>query len=144
MEKTLEKVLAVLLVLGFLACVALATTNEVVLEWDAPTTNADGTPLTDLAGYKVYMSRIAGGPYTLLATLPVVPTEYDAIIHGSDTDEGNTVRFYFVCTAFDDKDKNQDGSPREPNESIYSNEVYKDLTFPWNTPAPVILRIRIQ
>lgn len=26
----------------------------VILTWEAPTTNADGTPLTDLAGYKIY------------------------------------------------------------------------------------------
>ena len=28
--------------------------------WDAPTTNADGTPLTDLAGYKVYYGPSSG------------------------------------------------------------------------------------
>jgi len=34
--------------------VAIATTGSVTLTWDAPTTNADGTPLFDLAGYKIY------------------------------------------------------------------------------------------
>lgn len=28
--------------------------------WDAPTTNTDGTPLTDLLGYKVYWSATSG------------------------------------------------------------------------------------
>jgi hypothetical protein len=27
---------------------------EVQLTWTSPTTNVDGTPLTDLAGYRVY------------------------------------------------------------------------------------------
>ena len=31
-----------------------ASVYSVTLAWDPPTTNADGTPLTDLAGYKVY------------------------------------------------------------------------------------------
>ncbi len=35
----------------------------VILTWDAPTTNSDGTPLTDLAGYKVYYG-LNSGNYT--------------------------------------------------------------------------------
>ncbi len=34
-------------------------TSSVMLSWDAPTTNEDGSPLTDLAGYKTYY-----GPYS--------------------------------------------------------------------------------
>jgi hypothetical protein len=30
------------------------------LAWDAPTTNADGTPLTDLAGFYVYYGTASG------------------------------------------------------------------------------------
>lgn len=110
--------------------------NEVVLEWTAPTTNSDGTVLTDLGGYRMYLSRSQGGPYTLLVNLPVAPTEYDAVIKGDPGDEGKTVRYYFVATAIDDK--------TPPNESAYSNEVYKDLTFPMVAPAAVILRIRAE
>ena len=33
------------------------STGSVTLAWDAPTTNLDGTPLTALAGYKVYYGR---------------------------------------------------------------------------------------
>jgi hypothetical protein len=36
------------------------------LTWTAPTTMADGSPLTDLAGYKVYWS-LDGGPMTYVA-----------------------------------------------------------------------------
>jgi hypothetical protein len=31
-----------------------ATADTATLSWQAPTTNADGTPLTDLAGYRIY------------------------------------------------------------------------------------------
>ena len=30
------------------------------LAWDAPTTNADGSPLTDLAGYRIYYGTSSG------------------------------------------------------------------------------------
>ncbi len=35
-------------------CVARNDSNSITLTWDKPTTNADGTPLTDLSGYKIY------------------------------------------------------------------------------------------
>ncbi len=35
-------------------------TSSVMLSWDAPTTNEDGSPLTDLAGYKTYYGPISG------------------------------------------------------------------------------------
>ncbi len=31
--------------------------GQAILSWTAPTTNEDGTPLTDLAGYKLYYSK---------------------------------------------------------------------------------------
>jgi hypothetical protein len=40
-----------------------ASAGQAVLSWDAPTTNEDGTPLTDLAGYKIYWGT-APGTYT--------------------------------------------------------------------------------
>ena len=33
---------------------------KTTLCWDPPTTNTDGTPLTDLAGYKAYSSQTSG------------------------------------------------------------------------------------
>ena len=40
------------------------------LEWVAPTKNVDGTPLTDLALYYVYVSPTAGAFSVVTATLP--------------------------------------------------------------------------
>ncbi len=34
--------------------------THVILTWEAPTTNEDGTALTDLAGYKVYYGQGSG------------------------------------------------------------------------------------
>ena len=36
------------------------STGSVTLSWDAPTTNSDGSPLSDLAGYKVYYGTSSG------------------------------------------------------------------------------------
>ncbi|BCS52366.1 hypothetical protein GSVR_06740 [Geobacter sp. SVR] len=73
------------------------------LAWD-PSTNQDGTPLSNLAGYKVHYGTTSG-TYTSVVTV----------------DQGNTAAvnisepgtYYFVVTALD-----SDG-----NESGYSQEV---------------------
>jgi hypothetical protein len=35
----------------------VGTGAQVLLSWDAPSTNGDGTPLTDLARYRVYIGQ---------------------------------------------------------------------------------------
>jgi hypothetical protein len=82
--------------------------NSVTLAWDAPTTNEDGTPLTDLAGYRVHYGS---SPQTYTQTV----------------DAGNVTRmtlqnlppgiYYFAATAYD----------LSRNESRYSNEVSHPL-----------------
>jgi len=44
----------VFVLIGFFLGLLIATAEcaDITLSWDAPTTNADGTPLADLAGYK--------------------------------------------------------------------------------------------
>jgi hypothetical protein len=44
------------LILG--GCVGVIEDQDgaVTLGWDAPTTNSDGTPLTDLLGYRIYVN----------------------------------------------------------------------------------------
>lgn len=93
-----------------------AKAADVSINWQAPTENIDGTPLTDLAAFKVYIgtesrnytqtisindpSRTSA---TATITLPVNPGE-------------NT--FYIAMTAIDD-----DG-----NESGYSNEITRVIS----------------
>lgn len=87
--------------------------KSAALSWDPPTTNADGTDLTDLAGYKVNY-RTDSTNYTSidvgLTTTPESP-EYtvDNLEPGS--------RYYFNVTAYD----------TSGNESGYSEEAYKDI-----------------
>jgi len=91
---------------GVFACQVYA--GDATLSWDAPTTNADGTPLTDLAGYKVYFGTASGN-------------------YGVPIDVGNVVTYivtglsegtkFFVVTAYD----------TSMNESEYSNEVSKTI-----------------
>jgi len=85
-----------------------AVSGNATLSWDAPTANADGTPLTDLAGYKIYYGTSPG--------------VYSAIV-----DAGNSTTYvvknltrgtyYFTVTAY-----NTSG-----NESSFSGEVRKTI-----------------
>jgi len=75
------------------------------LAWDAPTTNVDGSPLTDLAGYKVYVGT-APGTYGTSVNVGNVTTY---ILSGLTS--GQT--YYIAVTAYD----------YDNNESDYSNEV---------------------
>lgn len=81
--------------------------GQVSLNWVAPTQNVDGSPLNDLAGYRIYYGMSSrtysdvvdiGNPSTTSFVLEDVQGEY-----------------YFAMTALDG----------EGNESAYSNEVRK-------------------
>jgi hypothetical protein len=84
---------------------ALSLAASVQLSWQAPTTNADGTPLTDLAGYQVYYGPSSGN-YTV--TLDVGNTLSVSL---SGLTAGQT--YYFAVTAYDTSE----------NESARSTEV---------------------
>lgn len=82
--------------------------GRVTLAWDAPTTNIDGTPLTDLAGYKIYYGT-SSGYYTKSAD---VGNFTGAVI--SNLSQGT---WYFTVTAYDSSG----------NESTRSNEVSREI-----------------
>lgn len=87
-----------------------------ILRWVAPTENVDGTPLTDLAGYKIYVGETSR---TYDETIDIgLPTEDVYDYDGSAREPGP---YFFAMTAYD-----ADG-----NESALSNEVSKTLE-----PAP--------
>ncbi len=79
-------------------------TNNVLLAWDMPTTYVDGTPLTNLAGFKVYYGTVSG-------VYPQVIDIGDMTSYSSGTLGPGT--YYFVVTAYDSY-----GS-----ESEFSNEI---------------------
>ena len=84
------------------------SSNSATLTWDAPTTNADGTPLTDLAGYKIYYGT-SSGVYSVIIDVGNVTTfKVDGLSSGT---------YYFAVTAYDNS----------RNEGGYSNEVSKEI-----------------
>jgi len=82
--------------------------SSVTLTWDPPTTNEDGTPLEDLAGYKIYYGG-SSRDYTVSIDVGNVT------IYRIDNLPPGT--YYFAATAYD----------TSGNESDYSNEVSKML-----------------
>jgi hypothetical protein len=82
---------------------------NVTLSWIPPTTKADGTPLTDLAGYKIYFGGSSKN-YTQNIDVGNV-TSYTV----SNLSTGTV--YYFATTAYD----------ASSNESSFSNEVSKTI-----------------
>ena len=85
------------------------------ISWIAPTTNADGTPLTDLAGYRVYIGTAPGvyGVATATVVQPATTWPCGTLSNGQK---------YAVVTAFD----------LAGNESVRCSE----LPFVLDTIAP--------
>src|SRR5690606_2021147 len=87
---------------------SVAVNAPVDLQWDPPTENVDGSPLTDLAGYRIYYGT-SSRAYT-----EVVTASKDVTRHAVKLPSGE---YHFAMTALD-----ADG-----NESAYSNEVVKTV-----------------
>lgn len=80
-------------------------TASVGLEWEAPTTKADGTPLGDLSGYKILYGTTPGS-YSSSVNVGLSTTcTIDGLVTG-DT-------YFFVVIAYD----------ASGNESELSNEI---------------------
>lgn len=78
--------------------------NTLMLSWTAPTTNEDGTPLEDLAGYRLYYGT-QSGQYSQVVTVGSFTTA-----EISDLPAGT---YYVTVTAYD----------IYGNESDFSNEI---------------------
>ncbi|MBI4684808.1 MAG: PKD domain-containing protein [Nitrospirae bacterium] len=93
--------------------------STATLSWNAPTTNTDGTALTDLVGYRIYYG-ISSGAYTKAIDVGNVTTSViNNLIDG--------MTYYFAITAY-----NTIG-----NESAYSNEVSKTIESTDSTPPQI-------
>ena len=83
-------------------------TGSVTLAWEPPTTNEDGSPLIDLAGFRVYYGT-SSGDY-----IDVINVGYFSSCSLDSLDELPTDQaLYFSVTAYDSFG----------NESAYSNEI---------------------
>ena len=83
--------------------------GTITLAWDPPTTNTDGTPLTDLAGYKIYYGPTSGSYTNTLDVGNVTTSVVNNLTDG--------LTYYFTVSAY-----NSAGV-----ESSFSNEVSKTL-----------------
>jgi fibronectin type III domain protein len=93
--------------------------GQIRLSWERPTTNTDGTPLTDLAGYKLYYS-LTSRRYDFIKTLSNQTT-----CAVSGLEPGRT--YYVAVTAYD----------TSGNESHFSEEV--SVTAPATlSPIPML------
>jgi hypothetical protein len=92
----------------FAISVAGGSTNSATLSWNAPSQNTDGTPLIDLAGYKVYWGTSSGkyGNSRRIDNAGVTTYVVDGLGTGT---------YYFVVTALS----------RSGEESRFSNEASK-------------------
>ena len=99
-----------------------AMASSVGLSWTPPTTNEDGTPLLDLAGYTVY-GGTQPGQYSRSWSVSDASAVATAVTFTATEGE----RWYFVITASD----------FSGNESAYSNEVnqYFPTSEDLNVPA---------
>lgn len=123
------KKMMLILALVVLGCgpQAVQAANKTKLSWTAPTTNMDGTPLTDLGGYKVYC-----GPSSRVYTVSKdVGNVLEYLILGVVSKDGT---YFCAATAYD----------TTGNESAYSNEVSftLDYTAP-NPPGGIVPKITI-
>ena len=84
----------------------IANAAAVRLQWDSPTTNTDNSPLTDLAGFKIYYGTTSGS-YTNSVTI--------GVINNYVIDLPINTTYYFAATAIN----------LVSVESGYSNEVSK-------------------
>jgi len=82
--------------------------GSATVTWNTPTTNADGTVLTDLAGFRVHYGK-ATQSYSLIADIND-PDANSAVIEDLEADT-----WFFAVTAVD----------RNDNESAFSSEVSK-------------------
>lgn len=88
--------------------VTAITTGSATLSWDVPTTNTDGTPLTNLAGYKIYYGTSSGNYTKIIDVGNVTTYVINNLAPGT---------YYFTTSAYD----------TSGIESGYSNEVSKTL-----------------
>lgn len=100
------------------------TCGEFTITYTAPTTNSDGSPLDDLAGYKVHYGTESGEYFQ-----PAYPISDEALIEATIEDtritDGET--YYVAMSAYDG----------QFNESIFTSEVSFVLNDTMGPDAPV-------
>ncbi len=110
---------------------AKITENAVVLDWNAPDTNVDGSKPVNILGYNVYRSTSENETAKILNKTPINQTEFN-----DESFEFGKDYFYFARTV-------SLGSNGEPVESLESNIVklsLKDI-FPPSSPSAITIAV---
>ena len=115
---SLDRRRAALLALALAACSShtAAPAGSTGIAWTPPATNADGSPLRDLAGFKLHLGPSSRGDnasyaYPRVVDIGMVTCSPDCS-YDVQLDAGTT---YLAVTAYD--------TATPPNESAYSNEI---------------------
>lgn len=96
---------------------------ERALDWAPPAFNTDGTPLTDLAGFRIHVGSESGVYDEVYEIDDPAAATYDLTLSGADT-------YFIAMTAYD-----SDG-----DESVFSAEVTLSITVP-EPPTSIVIRI---
>lgn len=102
-------VLVLFLFAGGWALTPSVSAGQAILSWDPPTTNADGSPLTDLSGYRIYYGTSSG--------VYVMTLDVGSVINSTINNLTDGEIYYFAVTAYD----------LSGNESDFSNEISKSI-----------------
>jgi hypothetical protein len=127
----MRRVLIVLAMVLLMAGIAQAqTTKQLTFTWSQTLPSPN-----DLAGWHIYKGSVAGGPYSLYATvLFTAPASQYTSTQSLTVPEG-TSNHCFVLDAYD----------VTGNKSAYSNEVCKSITVDTIPPnIPAVLTITVQ
>ena len=120
------KKLAPLILVFFLVASAISwaatPTDTATVSWIPPTTNTDGSELTDLAGYIVYHGTAPGVYYDSVDVGNVTSYQWTGL--------ADNTKHYFAVTAYDVVSM----------ESAHSNEVNRVVNFTvTNPPSGVVV-----
>ena len=97
--------------------------GDVTLTWTPPTTNVDGSPLTDLAGFKIYYGTSSSSYTQTINLADPAATGYTV----TNLTDGGT--YFFAVTAYD----------TSGNESDYSNEASKTASGSGGDTTPPVI-----
>lgn len=90
-----------------MSMISVAVNDQVVIKWLKPTQNEDGSPLTDLSGFRIYFGGASRAYSDSVDVLEPETVSYDLVLPSGD--------YFLAMTALD----------TEGNESAYSNEVMR-------------------
>jgi Domain of unknown function (DUF4082)/Bacterial Ig-like domain/Fibronectin type III domain len=120
-HRRLSALRAVILMSALTLMGGLVQAAQVHVAWTAPTTNANGSPLTDLRGYRVYYGTSAGQYSTTLDAAMATQVVIAGLAPGQT--------YHITVTAYD----------AAQNESAYATEVvYTVPQLPGDTVPPTV------